>query len=139
MIDEYMYLCYYVYIDSKQPHGAANMNAANENVTVKMYREETKCQCCGRYIRNVVEIDGVQYGTRCCEAYLPRFATVVKGVVVIDYMGAAIKELGQDRVNRFWAQPISQLNDYLQRAIERKADTVEGIKMLIAAKTAARA
>lgn len=115
------------------------MNVWNETTTVKTYRDDTVCECCGRDIRNVVEIDGVKYGIRCCEAFLPRFAKVVKGEIVIDYMSEAIKELGQERVTRFWAQPINQLESYLQRAQERGADTVEGIKMLIAAKVAASA
>lgn len=35
--------------------------------TVRFYRDETKCSCCGRYIRNVIAIDDVEYGTTCGE------------------------------------------------------------------------
>lgn len=39
---------------------------------VSFYKEETRCQCCGRYIKNVVEIDSVQYGIVCADAFLPK-------------------------------------------------------------------
>lgn len=103
-------------------------------VTVRMYREETKCQCCGRYIRNVVEIDGVQYGTRCADGFLPRYATLKKGVLTVDLMAEAKKHLGEERALRFWAQPLSVLKSTLERAIERNADTVTGLKFLVAHK-----
>lgn len=115
------------------------MNVWNDTTTVKTYRDDATCECCGRSIRNVVEIDGVKYGIRCCEAFLPRFAKVVKGVVEIDYTSVAVAELGQDRFIRFWAKPVDHLKDYLGRAIASGADTVEGVKMIIAAKEAVRA
>ena len=48
------------------------IEANNQTHEVKFYREETTCKCCGRFIRNVVEIDGVQYGTTCAESFMPR-------------------------------------------------------------------
>lgn len=53
-------------------------SAANENVKVTYKKGEDRCHCCGRYIRNIVEIDGVPYGTKCADGFLPRGQRVGK-------------------------------------------------------------
>lgn len=42
------------------------------NVTVTIERGEERCICCGAYIRNIVRIDGIPYGTKCALAFMPR-------------------------------------------------------------------
>lgn len=43
--------------------------------TVRFYRDETKCSCCGRYIVNVIEIDEAAFGTTCGEIELKKIAS----------------------------------------------------------------
>lgn len=43
--------------------------------TVRFYRDETKCSCCGRYIRNVIAIDEQAFGTTCGEIELKKIAS----------------------------------------------------------------
>lgn len=45
--------------------------------TVTFYRDETKCSCCGAYIRNVIAIDGVEYGTTCGEYQLKQLSSSI--------------------------------------------------------------
>ncbi len=88
--------------------------------TVKMYKGEEVCHECGRHIRNVVEIDGVTYGVRCCEKYLPRTHKVdhKRNVVVevmspVDYARSLFED--QEIFIRFWVKPLSELQAYLDR------------------------
>jgi hypothetical protein len=46
--------------------------------TIRYYKEETKCMNCGRFIKNVVEVDGVQYGIKCVDGFIDHKATVNK-------------------------------------------------------------
>lgn len=110
----------------------------SEITTVRMYKEETVCAHCGRYIKNVVEIDGTQYGTRCCEQFLPRHYSVKKGVVVVNAhsMIAEAKAILGETYVRFASQPTAHLQDYVQRAIARGAKQAEGVSLILAARSA---
>lgn len=37
---------------------------------IRYYKDETRCTNCGRFIKNVVEVDGVQYGIKCCDGFI---------------------------------------------------------------------
>lgn len=39
---------------------------------INYYKEETKCENCGRHIKNVIEIDNVKYGVVCAEQFMPK-------------------------------------------------------------------
>ncbi len=109
----------------------------NENATVRTYKGEDICHECGRCIRNIVEIDGVAYGVRCCEKYLPRTHKVIAGAVVCTEtpMQTAQRVFGDDVVfTRFWAKPI----DVLEQFIVDRPDSVRcaGVRAIIAAKSA---
>lgn len=107
--------------------------------TVRQYKEETKCAHCGRFIRNVVEIDGVQYGTRCCEAFLPRHASIAKnGVVMIDVqkiIAQAEEMIGAELVKRYCCWTIEALETYAAREYAKNAAAV---KLVIEWKNATR-
>lgn len=46
--------------------------------TVTFYRDETTCKCCGRFIINVIAIDGVEYGTTCGEYQIKQLSGNIK-------------------------------------------------------------
>lgn len=46
--------------------------------TVTFYRDETTCKCCGRYIVNVIAIDGIEYGTTCGEYQIKQLAGTIE-------------------------------------------------------------
>lgn len=37
---------------------------------IRYYKEETRCMNCGRFIKNVVSVDGVEYGTTCADQFI---------------------------------------------------------------------
>lgn len=110
--------------------------------TVKMYKEETVCCECGRYIKNVVEIDGAQYGVRCCEKYLPRHYSVKKGIVVAntDKMIADAKTIMGERYIPFSRKTAIELNAYIAARIAEcpqpliAVENMKGIALILAAR-----
>jgi|GEM_PF-3644953 len=46
--------------------------------TIRFYKEETTCKNCGRHIKNVVEVDSVEYGIVCCDLFIESKATARK-------------------------------------------------------------
>jgi len=46
--------------------------------TIRYYKDETTCKNCGRHIKNVVEVDGVEYGIVCCDLFIDSKSTVRK-------------------------------------------------------------
>lgn len=64
--------------------------------TIRYYKEETRCNHCGRHIKNVVEVDGVQYGIVCCDSFIESKATVRK----INRTDFAQLVIEQERANK---------------------------------------
>lgn len=110
---------------------------------VKMYKEETVCCECGRYIKNVVEIDGVQYGTRCCEKHLPRHYSVKKGAVVINTtaMKAEAETILGQRFVPFWIKSDVELDQYVNKVGATDSDirrqNLKAIALILAIRRAA--
>lgn len=112
------------------------MTSNETTVTVKMYKGDETCAECGRCIRNVVEIDGVPYGIRCCEKYLPRTHKIVKGEVVqiVSPMDIA-REMFADKMTfvRFCSQPTWQLAQFVEsRPVDHPI--AKGVRAIIAAR-----
>lgn len=53
---------------------------ADSTVKVTVEKGEDRCSCCGAYIRNIVRINEVPFGTKCAEGFLPRNPDVKKAV-----------------------------------------------------------
>lgn len=92
----------------------------NENsVSVKMYKGEEVCRECGRHIRNVVEIDGVTYGVRCCEKHLPHTHRVNHKThqveTIVSPMEIARQSFGDEQqvFKAFWSQSVESLQAFL--------------------------
>ena len=112
----------------------------NENATVRTYKGEDICHECGRCIRNIVEIDGVAYGVRCCEKYLPRTHKVdhKRGVVieVMTQMELAQMIFADDEAfPRFWVQPVESLELFLANR-SRDHYRYNGVQAIVFAKRA---
>jgi hypothetical protein len=112
----------------------------NENAEVRVYKGEDICHECGRCIRNIVEIDGVAFGVRCCEKYLPRTHKVdhKRGVVVQveTSLETAQRIFADDAVfPRFWAQPVWQLEAFLLSRPD--SPRYAGVAAIVKAKKAA--
>lgn len=106
------------------------------NTEVKIYKGEETCTECGRFVRNVVEIDGVPYGVRCCEKYLPRTHKVIKGEVVqvmspMEYAASFFEN--PEVFTRFWVRTSADLRAFLE---SRTPDHFRyaGVSAILAAK-----
>ncbi len=67
-------------------------NTTETTTTIRYYQEDTKCQCCGKLIKNVVEIGGVQYGTTCASYHFPRLVGKK-----IDFKTALLNQAASDK------------------------------------------
>lgn len=111
-------------------------NNDETTVTVKKYKGDDVCAECGRYIRNVIEIDGVPYGIRCCEKHLPRTHKIVKGEIIeiVSKMDIA-RSMFADQMTfvRFCSQPTWQLVQFVEsRPIDHPI--AKGVRAIIEAR-----